>query len=90
MSLIMLEEQARGKAQALLEMLPGDSLFKKSAFATVSGGLTAFLVSQGIYVPNEETLILVAFLIMARLAYVKLASPIGSLFESYITVPRLE
>lgn len=85
-NLIYLEEEARGKAQALLEMLPGDNIFKKSAFATVSGGLTAFLVSQGIYVPNEETLILVAFLIMARLAYVKLASPIAGLFESYITV----
>lgn len=66
-------------------MLPGDSLTKKSAYATLGGGLTAFLVSQGIYIPNEETLILVAFLIMARLAYVKLASPIGSMLQDYIT-----
>ncbi len=83
---IYLEEEAQSKAKAILEMFPGDTLFKKSAYATLTGGLVSFLVSKGIYVPNEETLILVAFLIMSRLAYVKLAGPIGTLFETYITV----
>lgn len=67
-------------------MFPGETLFKKSAYATLFGGAMSFLVSKGIYIPNEETLILVAFLIMSRLAYVKLADPIGSLFQSYINV----
>lgn len=68
-------------------MIPGNSLLKKSAYTTLGGALTAALVASGIYIPNEETLILVAFLIMARLGYVKLATPIGSLFQSYIDVP---
>lgn len=71
-------------------MFPGDSMFKKSAYATLFGGAMSFLVAKGIYIPNEETLILVAFMIMSRLAYVKLADPIGSLFESYINVHEVE
>lgn len=67
-------------------MFPGDSLFKKSAYATVAGGITAFLVSNGIYIVNEETLVLVAFLIMSRFAYVKLSGPLGEFFENYINV----
>lgn len=69
-----------------MELLPGETPFKKSAFATIAGGIGAFLVSKGIYIVNEETLVLVAFLIMARLAYVKLSGPIGEFFEGYIMV----
>lgn len=67
-------------------MFPGDSPFKKSAYATVAGGIGAFLISKGIYVVNEETLVLVAFLIMSRFAYVKLSQPISEFFEGYINV----
>lgn len=59
---------------------------KKATFATLTGGLTAFLVTKGIYIPNDETLILVAFLIVARVLYVKLSTPLANLIDSSIKV----
>jgi len=67
-------------------MLPGENNFKKALYSALGGGATAGLIASNIYIPNEETLILIAFLIMSRLAYVKLSAPISSLFDSYVQV----
>lgn len=79
-------ETVGSKKSLFLEMLPGENNFKKALYSVLGGGATAGLIASDIYIPNEETLILIAFLIMSRLAYVKLSAPISSLFESYVQV----
>ena len=59
---------------------------RKATYATLTGGLAAFLVSSGVYIPSDETLILAAFLIVTRVLYVKLAIPITKMIDSGIDV----
>ena len=53
------------KASALLDILPGNSIVSKTGWVTLGTGLSALAVSKELYVANEETVILVAFLIFA-------------------------
>lgn len=46
-------------------MLPGNSIVSKTTWVTVGTGLSALAISKELYVANEETVILVAFLIFA-------------------------
>lgn len=82
----VVEEEAQSKAQKILEYFPGTTNFKKATYATLTAGLAAFLVTSGIYIPNDETLILAAFLIVTRVLYVKLSAPITNLIDSTINV----
>ncbi len=81
--------QASSRAQALIDLLPGSTAFSKTAYATIGTGLGAFLITKGIYVPNEETLVLIAFALTIRTLYNKLNGPLSSYLESSITVTRL-
>ncbi|WFD03375.1 atp4 subunit B of the stator stalk of mitochondrial F1F0 ATP synthase [Malassezia obtusa] len=53
------------KAASILDALPGNSLISKTTWVTLGAGLTAFTVSNELYVANDETVILAAFLIFA-------------------------
>ena len=78
--------EAQSRAQSLLAMLPGDTAFSKTAYATIGTGLGAFLISKGIYIPNDETLVLVAFAITIRALYNKLSKPVSEYLETSINV----
>ena len=79
-------QNAQTRAQALLALLPGDTAFTKTAYATIGTGLGAFLISKGIYVPNDETLVLIAFAITMRALYNKLSGPVSEYLENSINV----
>lgn len=78
--------EAKSRAQNLLAILPGETAFTKTAYATIGTGLGAFLISKGIYIPNDETLVLVAFAITIRALYNKLSGPISEYLEASINV----
>lgn len=80
------KSEAKSKAQALLALLPGETAFSKTAYATMGTGLGAFLISQGIYIPNDETLVLVAFALTTRALYTKLSGPLSEYLEKSIQV----
>lgn len=80
------KKEAQTRAQSLLALLPGDTAFSKTAYATIGTGLGAFLISKGIYIPNDETLVLVAFAITVRALYTKLSGPVGEYLEASINV----
>ncbi len=61
-------------------------MVRKAAYATITGGLVSFLVANGIYIPNDETLILVAFALVVRVLYVKLSPLLTDLIDSGINV----
>lgn len=67
-------------------MLPGDTAFTKTAYATIGTGLGAFLIAKGIYIPNDETLVLAAFAITIRALYTKLSGPVSEYLENSINV----
>ncbi|KAF9926112.1 atp4 subunit B of the stator stalk of mitochondrial F1F0 ATP synthase [Linnemannia zychae] len=52
---------ADSKAQSIIDALPGNSLVSKTAVITAIAGLSTYLISQELYVFNEETLVLLAF-----------------------------
>lgn len=79
-------QQAQQKAQALLDMLPGDTFLKKTTFATLGAGLASFLISKGIYVFDGESLILISFLIVTRYLYLKLSGPLSDYLQGLIDV----
>lgn len=83
-------EEAKNRAHQILQYFPGDTLVRKATYATLTGGLMAFLVANGIYIPNDETLILAAFVLVARALYVKMASPIAKLIDGNIETTRLK
>lgn len=78
--------QAASRAQAIIDLLPGSTAFSKTAYATIGTGLGAFLISKGIYVPNDETLVLIAFALTIRTLYNKLSGPLSSYLEASIAV----
>ncbi|KAG0378865.1 MAG: hypothetical protein J3R72DRAFT_432437 [Linnemannia gamsii] len=49
------------KAQSILDALPGNSLISKTGVVTAIAGLSTYLISQELYIFNEETLVLLAF-----------------------------
>lgn len=62
-------------------MLPGDTLFKKTAFTTIGGSLLAIAIANDLYIPNHETPILAAFLLFVRLVQLKLGPLITEFAE---------
>ncbi|KAF9584707.1 atp4 subunit B of the stator stalk of mitochondrial F1F0 ATP synthase, partial [Lunasporangiospora selenospora] len=51
------------KAQSIIDALPGNSLVTKTGYVTALAGAAAYFISKEIYVFNEETLVLLAFLV---------------------------
>lgn len=86
---MFVEEEAKSKAQQILQYFPGSTNVRKATYATITGGITAFLVSSGIYIPNDETLIVAAFIIVVRVLYVKLSPLITNLIDSGINVSTM-
>lgn len=82
------KEEASSRAKSILAMLPGDTAFSKTAYATIGTGLGAFLIAKGIYIPNDETLVLAAFAITIRALYTKLSGPVSEYLENSINVKR--
>ncbi|KAF9975708.1 atp4 subunit B of the stator stalk of mitochondrial F1F0 ATP synthase [Actinomortierella ambigua] len=51
------------KAQSIIDSLPGNSLITKTGYVTALAGAATYLISKEIYVFNEESLVLFAFLV---------------------------
>ncbi|UZJ54825.1 hypothetical protein CBS101457_004145 [Exobasidium rhododendri] len=63
------------RATAILDILPGNSLVSKTGWVTLGTGLSAVAISQELYVANEETVLLVGFLIFATYIGKTVAGP---------------
>lgn len=63
------------RASALLDVLPGNSLVSKTGWVTLGTGISALAVSKELYVVNEETVILVAFVLFATFIGRSMAGP---------------
>ena len=80
--------EAKSRAQAIIDLLPGNTNFAKTAYATIGTGLGAFLITKGIYIPNDETLVLIAFALTTRVLYNKLSGPLSEYLEQSIAELR--
>merc|ERR1711964_971015 len=72
------------KATSIIDSLPGNSLISKATWGTLGAGLTAFGVSNELYVANDETVILAGFLIFATLLGRSVAKPYTNWADSTI------
>ncbi|AYO44383.1 ATP synthase subunit 4, mitochondrial [Malassezia restricta CBS 7877] len=72
------------KATSIIDSLPGNSLISKTTWVTLGAGLTAFGVSNELYVANDETVILAGFLIFATLLGRSVAKPYTNWADSTI------
>jgi F-type H+-transporting ATPase subunit b len=84
--ILNLKVEAESRAKSILKLFPGETMFSKTAYVTITTGLVSFLISKGIYIPNEETLVLISFLITVRALYNKLSKPISDYLENSINV----
>ncbi|CAG8796834.1 5186_t:CDS:2, partial [Racocetra fulgida] len=50
------------KAHSIIDSLPGNSLLTKTGYITVGTGLVTLAISKELYVFNEETVVLLAFI----------------------------
>ena len=55
-------EEPKKKAQSILDSLPGNNLFSKTAFLSSAAGLSIYALSNEYYVMNEETVVAVCLL----------------------------
>lgn len=55
-------EEPSKKAQSIIDALPGSSLISKTAILSVGASLSAFAISNELYVVNEESIVMVATL----------------------------
>lgn len=58
-------------------------MFKKTANLTIGTGLMAGLIANDIYIFNEESLILMSFLLFSRFLYLKAGPPLREYLEAY-------
>ncbi|PKI84947.1 atp4 subunit B of the stator stalk of mitochondrial F1F0 ATP synthase [Malassezia vespertilionis] len=72
------------KASSLIDMLPGNSLVSKTTWVTLGAGLTAFTVSNELYVANDETVIAAGFLVFAFLIGKAVSKPYSNWADSTI------
>ncbi|CAG8470729.1 5566_t:CDS:2 [Ambispora gerdemannii] len=56
------EVDPKEKARSIIDSLPGNSLISKTGYFTVGAGLLTYAISKEIYVLNEETLVVIAFI----------------------------
>ena len=80
------DQKTSSKISLLLDMIPGETKFKKSVYFTTTAAVMTYLTETGIYIVNHETLVLVAFYLAMRLLYVKLGGPIGEYLQASIDV----
>lgn len=80
------EPSPEARASSLLDALPGNSLVSKTGWVTLGTGLSALAISKELYVANEETVILVGFLIFATLVGRSIGGPYTQWADSQIEV----
>lgn len=80
------ETSPEAKASSLLDILPGNSLVSKTGWVTLGTGLSALAISKELYVANEETVILVGFLIFATLVGRSITGPYKEWADGQIEV----
>ncbi|WFD26578.1 atp4 subunit B of the stator stalk of mitochondrial F1F0 ATP synthase [Malassezia nana] len=78
------EPTPEAKAASIIDALPGNSLVSKTTWVTIGAGLTAFAVSNELYVANDETVILAGFLVFATLIGRTVSKPYANWANSYI------
>ena len=86
---LIAEPTPDAKAASLLDALPGNSLVSKTTWVTLGAGLTAFTVSNELYVANDESVILAAFLIFATFVGRATAKPYTEWANSTIDVRHM-
>ncbi|CAG8813295.1 27392_t:CDS:2, partial [Gigaspora margarita] len=69
------------KAHSIIDSLPGNSLLTKTGYITVGTGLVALTISKELYVFNEETVVLLAFIGLIIPLYRVLRKPFNEWFE---------
>ena len=85
-TLTLLEPSPEAKASSIIDSLPGNSLISKTTWVTLGAGLTAFGVSNELYVANDETVILAGFLIFATLLGRSVSTPYRDWADATIAV----
>lgn len=70
----------------MLDLLPGNSVVSKAGWVTLGTSLSALAVSKELYVANEETVILVAFLVFATALGRTLSGPYKEWADGQIEV----
>ncbi|KAI7863343.1 hypothetical protein BDF14DRAFT_1998537 [Spinellus fusiger] len=78
------QKESEQKPNSILDTLPGQSLASKAAYLTVGGGASTFLISQEIYILNEETLVLVASLGLLGVLLKYLREPFTTMANDHI------
>jgi F-type H+-transporting ATPase subunit b len=78
------QPQTQSKLRALINLIPGESAIGKLGYTAVGGGLATFLISQELYIPNDETLVLVAFALATRALYTRLSGPLSAYLDTSI------
>lgn len=80
------EPSPEAKASSIIDALPGNSLISKTTWVTLGAGMTAFAVSNELYVANDETVIMAGFLIFATLIGRAVSKPYTEWADSTIEV----
>jgi Mitochondrial ATP synthase B chain precursor (ATP-synt_B) len=83
---LTLDTQAKEQALKWLDVFPGDTIVKKTSYVTIGASITAILAAKDIYIANKETLILAAFVILMRIAYIKLGPLVSEFAENGMNV----
>ncbi|CAG8533778.1 25972_t:CDS:2 [Dentiscutata erythropus] len=73
------------KAHSIIDALPGNSLLTKTGYITVGTGLVALTISKELYVFNEETVVLLAFIGLIIPLYRVLRKPFNDWAEGQKT-----
>jgi F-type H+-transporting ATPase subunit b len=68
-------EDAKSKAGALMNLVPGNSVLTKTGVLSLLTGLTAYGISKEIIILHSETLIVVGTGIVLALAYKNISGP---------------
>ena len=76
-----LETEATSRALKLLDIVPGDSLFKKTTFVTIGGSILTVAIANDLYICNHESVHLLAFVLLMRFLYLK----VGPLIDNWAT-----
>lgn len=62
-------EEPSKKAQSIIDALPGSSLISKTAILSVGASLSAYAISNELYIVNEESIVMLATLSMFWAVY---------------------
>lgn len=59
-----------------LEMIPGNTNLQRSLYTVGTGGIAAAGIYTNVYIPTEETFMVVSFVIVVRALYIMLRKPV--------------